>query len=192
MVYKWLAIFLAFSLFSDILLRILYFLGINPNLYGNVYQVLSMPLIAIFFYYAIQWPSLKKWLIVINILYFIFCVYNLFFLQKPETINSYSQIFESIIILVLCILFFFKLLKELPARQIQMVPLFWIMSGFLFSYAGKLVIYAITHYAINILNDPLLIIYMFHNLLTLLGYVLITIGAWVYNKYEVNVPPNAI
>ncbi|MBT1697281.1 hypothetical protein KK083_10365 [Fulvivirgaceae bacterium PWU4] len=123
---------------------------------------------------------MKRTFIFINILYFIFSLVNLLFLQK-SSLHSYSQTLQSIIILFLCIIFYFKLLKELPTQQIQKLPLFWIVSGFFFSYAGKLVIYAITHYMIAI-GDDFILISIFHVSLTLIAYLIMAVGVWLNDK----------
>lgn len=184
LVYKWLAIALAFGFAIDVVARLLWyvrnFVHINPNSIGHLYQLFGTAFISVFFYHAIQWPTLKRTFIFINILYFIFSLVNLLFLQK-SSLHSYSQTLQSIIILFLCIIFYFKLLKELPTQQIQKLPLFWIVSGFFFSYAGKLVIYAITHYMIAI-GDDFILISIFHVSLTLIAYLIMAVGVWLNDK----------
>lgn len=184
LVYKWLAIALAFGFAIDVLARLLWYVRslvhVNPNSVGHLYQLFGTAFISVFFYHAIQWPTLKRAFIFVNILYFIFSLVNLLFLQK-SSLHSYSQTLQSIIILLLCIIFYFKLLKELPTQQIQKLPLFWIVSGFFFSYAGKLVIYAITHYMIAI-GDDFILISIFHVSLTLIAYLIMAVGVWLNHK----------
>lgn len=184
LVYKWLAIALAFGFAIDVVARLLWYVRslvhINPNSIGHLYQLFGTAFISVFFYHAIQWSTLKRTFIFINILYFIFSLVNLLFLQK-SSLHSYSQTLQSIIILFLCIIFYFKLLKELPTQQIQKLPLFWIVSGFFFSYAGKLVIYAITHYMIA-MGDDFVLISIFHVSLTLIAYLIMAVGVWLNYK----------
>lgn len=177
-VFNWLAICLLFSFLAEAGAYILYNLGINPNITSNAYTLLSTFTISIFFYHAIQWKSLVKSLIVVNILYLSFAIVNSFLIQK-STPNSYTFTFQSIIIIILSLVFFFKLLKELPTFQVQKDPLFWVVSGFLFSYAGKLVIQSVTHYLIHIANDNLVIVWTMHNILTIVGNMIIMYGVYI-------------
>lgn len=173
--FKWLAAFLSIYMLAEIVGRILYMIGINPNISGGIYWILSCSLISAFFYYSIEWKSLKFFLLIINVFYFLFSLSNFLFIQKLSH-NSYSQTLESFIILTFSILFLYKLIKELPTQQISKLPLFWVISGFFFSYAGKLVIYGVSHYLIHTLEDNLIVIWAFHNFLTIVGNILITVG----------------
>lgn len=182
LVYKWLAIALAFAFVIDVIGRVSWFLDLAPNYSSHVYQLFATAFISIFFYHAIQWKTLKRSFFIVNILYFVFSLINLLYLQKAG-INSYSQILRSIIILLLCIIFFFKLLKELPTQQIHKLPLFWIVSSFFFSYSGKLVIYAITHYMISMGNN-FMVPSIFQGFLTLIANLIVAVGVWLNYKQE--------
>jgi hypothetical protein len=184
LVYKWLAIALAFAFVIDVIGRVSWFLDLAPNhnYSSHAYQLFATALISVFFYYAIEWRSLKRSFIIVNILYFAFSMINLLYLQKTG-INSYSQVFRSIIILLLCIIFFFKLLKELPTQQIHKLPLFWIVSSYFFSYSGKLVVYAITHYMIS-LGDNFMVPSIFQFFLTLVANLIAAVGVWLYHKSD--------
>lgn len=178
---KWLAAFLSFDLFTEVLGRAFYFIGINPNIVGILSLILSCSLLSLFFYNSIEWKSLKVPVMVINIVYFLFAVSNALFIQKMSH-NSYTQTLLSFIILFFSILFFYKLMKELPVQQINKLPLFWIVSGFFFSTAGKLVIYITSHYLIHTRDDNMIIVWTFHNFLTIPGNILILVGVLLQNK----------
>jgi hypothetical protein len=179
--YLWLAYSLIFSLLCDVAGRILFALGINPNFSNTVYWLFSVIPITVFFYYAINWKTITGYLMVTNVAYLVFGIVNFLFIQT-RTVNSYSNVFHSLIIIVLSILFFYKLLKELPAQQLQRLPLFWIVSAFFFTNAGKLAIYTVTHYLVHFLKDNLIILWSFHNFLTIIGNLLIGYGAWLNHK----------
>jgi hypothetical protein len=189
LVYKGLAACLLLSFITEISAQTLHRFGFNPNIAGNMYTLFSTVVVTFFFYHAIQWRSLKTPLIFINVVYFIFALINLFFIQKSGP-NSYAYTFQSIIIIVLSITFFFKLLRELPTFQVQKDPLFWIVSGFLFSYAGILVINSVTHYLIHVAKDNLIIVWTMHNFLSLIGILIITFG--VYIKFTFLKKPTTI
>jgi hypothetical protein len=180
-VYRWLAANLFLSLCCDIAAQILHEFHINPNVANNFYVVVVILFQSFFFYHANNQPSLKRPLVYLNVFYFIFAALNLAFVQKWG-INSYSDIFGGLFVLAFCILFFYKLLKDLPTQQLHKLPLFWIISALFFSYAGKLVIYTFSHYLVHYVGDDLGIIWLFHNFLTIIGNVVIAYGAWLNHK----------
>jgi hypothetical protein len=96
--------------------------------------------------------------------------------------NSYTYTIHTIVVLMLSVVYFFKLLKELPAEQLQKFPMFWIVSGIFFSHAGKLVIYAVTHFLIHVVKDNMIVMFSFHNFLTIIGNVIVAYGVWLNFK----------
>jgi hypothetical protein len=177
----WLVISLFFSFSCDIAGNILIRLGNSPNVAGTTYSLLSLIPLSLFFYYAIKWPHLKKYLWFINVVYMVFGIVNFLFIQT-KYVNSYSNSLHTLIILILSIVYFYKLLRDLPAQQLQRLPMFWIISGFFFSNAGKLVIYTVTHYLIHFVQDNMIIVWSFHNFLTIIANLLIGYGAWLNHK----------
>jgi hypothetical protein len=177
---KWLAIYLTFSMVTD-LASVFLRSVINPNLLTSTYLICSTAIVSLFFYYLIDWRAMKGSLIFINVFYFVFATVNFLLIQEQD-LNSFTQIFQGFTILLLCICFFYKLLKELPAQQVQRLPMFWIVSAFFFTYAGKLAIFAVTHYLIHFEGDNLIILWSLHNLLTIISNVLIGYGAWLNHR----------
>jgi hypothetical protein len=180
-VFLWLAYSMVFSVVCDVAGRILIELGISPNFSNTIYWLFGIVPVSLFFYYAINWKGLQFSLKAINFIYLAFALINFLFIQT-EGVNSYTNILYSLIILVLSILFYYKLLRELPAQDLQKLPLFWVVSAFFFSNAGKLAIYTVTHYLIHFVKDNLIIVWSFHNFLTIIGNLLIAYGAWLNHK----------
>jgi hypothetical protein len=179
--FVWLAFSLLFSVLCDVAARILIVLGISPNFSNAIYWQFILILVSLFFYHAINWRGVQFSLKVINFLYLLFAGVNFLFIQTSGVI-SYTNIFYSLIVLLLSILYFYKLLRELPAQHLQKLPLFWIVSALFFSNAGKLAIYAVTHYLIHFVKDNLIIVWSFHNFLTIIENVIIAYGAWLNHK----------
>jgi hypothetical protein len=181
-VLKWLAILLSFSLFFDCAnLAVILFELFHPNILPGIYYSFGTILYGIFFYTLVEWKFLKTPLIFLNVVATSFGLANLFFIQGTS-MNSYTYTLHTIIVLILSVAYFFKLLMELPAQQLQKFPMFWIVSGIFFSHAGKLAIYAVTHYLIHFVKDNLIIVWSFHNFLTIIGNLVIAYGAWLNHK----------
>lgn len=176
--YRWLAISLLFSVVTDMAAEILFHLVINPNYALIPYHLFCVLTFSGFFYHAINWPSLKKYITIVNIIYFLFTVVNYLFIQKIQS-ASYHQTIKSLVIIIFSITFFYKMLKELPTHQLHKDALFWIVSGFFFSYSGKLAIYSVTNYLITVQGDNMIIIWTIHNFLTIIGNIFIIYGGYL-------------
>lgn len=180
--FKWLAVVMGLSFTFDVGARLYYIIsGNSPNLISITFGLICIPFLSIFFYNAIGWRSLKKGLIAFNILYFLFGIMNFAFLQK-DGINSYTMLLQTLHIISMSLIFFFMLLRELPEQQLHTMPLFWVISGFFFSYSGKLVVFTATHYLVNYIGDNLVIVWSFHVLLTIIANLLIAYGTWLNHK----------
>jgi hypothetical protein len=70
------------------------------------------------------------------------------------------------------------LLVELPVQQLQTVPMFWFNAAILIYRAGALFLFLFTPYLVKVLNNDLLIYWSFHNILTIVHQIVITIGLW--------------
>lgn len=181
--YKWLAIILLLSLCCDLTSEILFHLKMNVNLGGILYGILSPFFFSIFFYCTLKWKPLIKPLIIANIMMLTFSLMNMLYIEKTRG-SSFSAIPKSLVILALSIAYYYKLLKELPTKKIQDLPLFWVISAFFLTTAGKLVIYAFREYLINIFNDDLIFLWSLHNFLSVLGNLLIGFGVWLQYKHK--------
>lgn len=189
--HKWLAIYLAFSFVCDVTGRIFFHVGMNPNYMSNFFDLFGVLMLSPFLFYAIKRNSLSLPFTFINVGYIIFGAVNLMYVQGPEIINNNLQVVHALLIICLSIHFYYRLLQDLPAENILSVPLFWIISGFFLSYTGKLVIFTITNYMIDVQNDNWIVISVFHHTLTIVGYLIIAWGIWLDKKSEsIGVPLN--
>lgn len=180
--YRWLGIALSFSMFCDIGSVILMVLHLSSNIGGTTYNTGFVILYSIFFLRLLRGGKvLKFFLVIVNLAYFIFVSYNALFVQKMN-INSYSTTVGSIVILILCVVYYFKLLRELPAQQVYHIPMFWVVSALFFAKSGKLVMYSVIHYLTDHYNDNLVRLWMGHNSLTIVENSLIAYGVWLQYK----------
>jgi hypothetical protein len=178
--YRWLAYTLSFSFSCDMLSVVIRIFGGNSNIGGTLYSIGFVIFFSAFFYQILRGKILLGVLTIVNACFLVFVLYNATFVQKL-TINSYSNIIGSGIILALCILYYFKLLRDLPAERVYNLPLFWVVSAFFFTKSGKFVLYLVIQY-LRHLEDNLVILWMIHNSLTIIENLLITYGAWLQYK----------
>lgn len=179
--FKWLTVILLFSMSCDLGALLLIGLKLNPNPANNFHTLINPLFLSFFYFHSIQRRSLVRPLVIANLLMFIFSLLNMLYIQKT-TFNSFSTIPECLLILSLSISYYYKLLKDLPTKKIQGIPLFWVISAFSLTTAGKLILYSFRDYLINTVNDNLIFLWSLHNLLSVLGNLLIGWGAWLQYK----------
>lgn len=179
---KWLTFALISSLLCDLLSEFtVEVLHRNPNIWSLTYSFFVIPFISVFFFYSIGWGNLKRWFVAINIVYIALLLVN-FILVQRGSFNSYTLVLRTIIILLYSVIYFYKLIREMPSDEILKLPLFWLCAGLFFTSAGKLILYGVTNYLISILNDNLIVLWSIHNLISIFGSIIIAVGAWLYFK----------
>jgi hypothetical protein len=159
----------------------LYYLKISPNYIINTCNAFSLIWVSYFFYHAIGWKSLKSLFVVINVLFLLFSIPNLLFIQKLSP-NYYTMTMQYLLILGFCILFYYKMLKELPSIQVQKDPLFLIVSGWFFTHAGQVVLTLVSTYMLSILKDNMQVLWLMFLFLNFFGNLIKTVGAYFQFK----------
>jgi hypothetical protein len=175
--FRWFVVCQVASFATEFLSFGLYYLSISPNYTTNLSYVVSLLWISHFFYHAIGWKSIKSSLVIVNVLFFLFAMTNLLFIQKWSP-NYYTMTLENLLILGFCILFYYKMLKDLPSTQVQRDPLFLIVSGWFFTHAGQLVLTLVSTYLLAILNDTMNIPWIMFLSLSFFGNLVKTVGAY--------------
>jgi hypothetical protein len=179
--YKWLAIVLLFSFLCDFANEVQYQLFRFPvNIIGNAYIVVSPILLSCFFFHALKWKSLRIPLIVFNICYGLFSLVNYFLIQKID-INTYSAIVEKLLTMSLCLAYYYKVIKELPAEKIYHTGLFWVISVMFIINSAKLVLYTFAHYLV-VFKDNLMILWGIHNIMSIVYSLSIAAGILVHYR----------
>lgn len=162
---------------ADLSSALLLTLKINPNYAASVFYIFALPLISIIYYMAIGRIH-KETLLCFSLICSVFGSINLFFVQK-ETINSYTLILLSIIIILYCLYYFYWLIKELPTMHLHRLPMFWINSAFMVYFSGNLFLFVFTSYLVQVLNSNLLVYWSLHNFLGIIEFSLIIFALWM-------------
>ena len=165
------------SVLGDVISHVLLSFRINPNYSASVYHILALPIVSMIYFSVTN--NKNKWtFILIASLYLLFGIVNLLFIQQ-QTINSYTLIMMSIIILIYCLYYFYWLLKELPTMHLHKLPMFWINSAFMIYFAGNLFLFVFTSYLVSVLKDNLLVYWSLHNFLGIIEMTMIIFALWM-------------
>jgi len=157
--------------------------GMEMNIPSNILLFVSFILISRIYYIQFQKQHTRIF-IVVNVLFMIFGLFNIFFIQKMY-FNSYTASISNFVTIVYCVVYFYRLLTDLPEQHLQRVPMFWISTGLLVQSAGAFFLYLFTAYLTKFFFNDVLIYWTFHNLLQILELVVIIIGVSVDLKNSI-------
>jgi hypothetical protein len=178
---KWFFFTLSTHLITALTSEVLYLNNINPNYAASVYYIVAVILYIGFFSSVIDVPRLRNLFFTLAPVHIVFATGNLLFVQK-ETLNTYSAISLSIIIISLSLFFFYRLLKHLPTDNLLTMPVFWFVTAEFVVNTGQMLMKSFAHFLIDIFNDNLIILWVFHHGLGIAGNLIFIYGACLVFK----------
>jgi hypothetical protein len=114
-------------------------------------------------------------------------ILNLLFFQT-SSITSYNKLLSSFILIGYAVIYFYRLMVELPTIHLHRLPMFWFNSAFLIYHAGTIFLFAFTPYLVSFLQKDMLSYWSFHNVLSIVQGLIILIGLTYDLKNIRNVP----
>jgi len=175
--FKWLFFFISYGVFNEILSLILIKSGANntlPN--SHIYAYVSFILMCSFYNSILDGFINRKWFYVSVVLFTMFYLINLIFLQSIYEYPDLPFSVSSIIIIAYTILYFFKTMVETKIENITGEPLIWINVGILIYFTGNLFYHILFNFLLESSRDFLLQISFYFRVLIALFYILIAIG----------------
>jgi hypothetical protein len=164
------------SFLTDLLLYILPLRGKQVNIPSSIYNMIAFVTLSVLYDTALR-GRYRKQFAVIGVLYLLFALANLLFIQKKD-ISTYSYTASAIIFLFYSILYFYRLMVDLPVQHLHRVPMFWFNAAMLIFNAGTLFLYLFTTYLVEVLHNDLLIYWTFHNIMNVIQLLVVMIGLW--------------
>lgn len=144
------------------------------NVPGSIYDI-AFVLITFLIYHFVFKQKYGRILFIIGAVFTIGAIVNLLFFQKLS-IASYSKFASSFIIISLLIIYFYRLIVELPTVYLHRLSMFWISSALLIYSSGALFLNAFTDYLVRVLKDDMILYWSFHNLLFIVQDMFIVIA----------------
>ncbi|QIA07239.1 hypothetical protein [Draconibacterium halophilum] len=171
--------FVVFGTITEIVTRIFIYLGVT-----NTMPVILLYLMVVFFilglfYSLILEDILRKRLVIILIILFeLYCLVNTIFLQSIYEYPALPQSISKIILVGFSILFFYKVMTEARIPNLWKEPLIYINLAILIYYAGNLFYSLLFNLILDYSREFSKITVYYSDLLMTLFYVLIAIGFW--------------
>lgn len=144
------------------------------NVPQNIFFVINFCILTALYHSTLP-GQYRTWLFVALSICIPYSIYDLFILQK-DFIHSYTPFAESFFLITFTLIYFYRLMVELPTIHLHRMPMFWFNSALLFFHSGTLFLFAFTSYLINVLKLDLHSYWGFHNSLSILEHIIILIG----------------
>ena len=177
---RYLAVLTWFGLGVELVATVLRFQH-QPNLFLIPLDVAGeLWLLALVYDWALEWPAYSRarpWVVGAFVFY---AAMSFLLMAKSVQFFPSLMVTESLLALVLVGLYFRKLLQELRVQRLSHDPMFWVSTGVLLYFLGKLQIglfsqYAMQHYS-QAFNDWM---WAIHALLLLVLYSCYCLALWI-------------
>jgi hypothetical protein len=152
------------------------------NIPGSAYDLISFIIVCGIYNVAFN-KRFTREILIVCVIYSAICIINLLYFQQTSN-ASFNKLISSFIVIIFAIIYFYRLLLDLPTSHIQRLPMFWINSSFLIYNAGSLFLFAFTTYIVTVLDNDLLAYWSYHNALSIVEHFIIFTGV----VYDIQYP----
>lgn len=163
------------SLFLDLLSFSLSVNKINSSLVGNFFFLQQFLFALRIYQNEIQ---LKKLLTFLSALFIIYFVYTLFLGDGVSRFNANGNSISGLILIGISLIYLYKELNGLSHLKIYAIPMFWVAFGFLFYYAGNLLLFLLDNILSSQFSESHRMIWILHNFCNIIKNVLFAIALW--------------
>ncbi len=108
----------------------------------------------------------------------ILAILNALFLQSIYEFNTYARSLESILLIMLALVWYYRALEELKIQRLQDDAVFWINTAILLYFSGSALLFGFSNYTLSFQKPLKVYIWAFHALFSTLLYLFITAGLW--------------
>lgn len=165
---------------SDILCLVLYKrFGTNPNTVVSIYLCVQFVLLSSIYYTVVTIRAYKKVISSIAILFIVFATVNLFFIQGVTGFNTNLFTISSIVFILYSIIYFYRLIRELPEPFIERMYMFWVNTAVFIYFGINLFLFLTVDRLIMKADNQFLLSWGLHNGSNALKNIIFTIAVYV-------------
>jgi len=152
----------------------------NTPLY-HIATMIETVLLLYFFYGIFQQKYFARYIPWAMVLFPVACIINTLCFQHILEFNSYTLSLQSLLIILLCFLYWWHYENEL-AKPWAGVPLNWIISGLLLYFSSSFLLFTFSNAALTYLSvKNFILVWNIHATLSVVMYIFIGIG---FSKYQ--------
>lgn len=177
--HKTLWLLISCSILTEIVSYILIYVFKTGNVsLFNFYIILETILISLYYFLSINNKTFKICISIFNLWFISYAIIELTAIHG-KNLNNVLLTTQSLMVMASSIVTFNSLIKDQKHNNILSAPIFWINCAFLFYFAGNMVLHLFSNY---LQEHALYTFYelwgLWHSLLNILFYSLISIGFW--------------
>jgi len=143
---KYFSGFLVFSFLFEVMNIILARHVVQNIVLYNFFHVFSFLFFAYIFKNIIRSIRYKKAIAIFMILFCIFFILNLFFIQDKNNLLTYPYTIGALMMTVSCIIYFIQVFTTEAIEPVSNDPFFWLCFAWLLFYGGTLPMFAMFNY----------------------------------------------
>jgi hypothetical protein len=149
----------------------------NMNLASGIYNLFYLPLGVLLYRRNTRWRHRNVASYSFIVAFAGFALINMFFLQGPGNIDSYTMSITSFSFIIITITYYFSYSRPLPTKPLVKGPMWWINIAILLYHASVFFIFLHIDYFVTTLNSNLITVWMIHHFIgiihhTMLAYAL--------------------
>ncbi|MFD1819454.1 hypothetical protein SAMN04515674_102151 [Pseudarcicella hirudinis] len=174
------AFYIGLQLFTEIFIRVLSFgFHVRNSLpFLHIYTVLEFSLICWFYYVFLKDFIHKNIIPVLVTGFLLFAIINGVFIQTVFEFNTYPRSLESLLIVCLSLIAFYKMFQTLEYVRIDRTSVFWINSGFTLYFSGNLFLFVLGNLLLSKDQELSRMAWAIHAGLDIFMNIFIAIGLW--------------
>lgn len=175
---KTLSIFLYIAAVFEIIFITLANYSINNLPFFHLWTIIEFFLLGLIFYRVFTHHLSKKAIIVTIIAFVAFAVINALFIQTIYEFNTIARAVESFLLILLALLFFYKVFQESTVMRLEKYPMFWINSGILVYFCGSFFLFIFSNYILEQSRNELYAYWGIHSALNIVLNLFFAMGLW--------------
>ena len=171
--------YIAFSLCSSIIVSAMASNGVNNMPVIHAYTLCEFLLISLFYYRVYINTVAKKMIVWAAILYTVFFMADILFIESIYDFNNYNKTIESIIVILLSIFYFILSLDDSTTQTKSNTSISLAVSGILVYFSSSVLLFVVLNIDPQFINTQI-IIWDIHASFLLLMFILFSTGLWKY------------
>lgn len=148
--------------------------GIPNGFVGDIYLFQQFAFLLFIFHFEID---RKKILKITFAIFIVLYAGGLLFLRGYPELISILHALMSLVLIIVCIVFFHTLLSEMKVDDIHRLPILWIAFGVLLYYSGNLFVFVAQSYLLH-KTAVFGSMWVLHNLLNIIKNIFFAIALW--------------
>lgn len=154
------------------------YLGTNLFLF-HLYTYVEFGIIAFIFYNLSKEVVWKRIILIFAIIFALFSIINLTFIETLLQFNSNQRYLEGIMILIFCVGYYTKLLRKAENIYLEKHPFFWLTSGYFIYFAGTLFLFLFSR---ELMENNNAAFWSLHGILNIFLNLIYVLTLWLGSK----------